>query len=350
MTQLENFRDDLSRVFDEFCKIYQKIDIEYFSLDKSHKKEVFDSKYIPPKICSDLQNYIYRAGIKYNNIEIYICSNKPLRNKDYIDYVEFIMFFTRFIIYTFNKIKILRKPLYVYLYLTDHKKEFPLLDKSLTPENVNSGLKTTYHDKIEIIIYRKEELFKVIIHELTHAFELDDISSISSQEELIKNYFQKNVSLRIQESVTDTLACLYNIAIFSKILSIILKLPYNYIFEYVYFHEYYYIIRKAKQVLIYEGYDINDDGIAINNRYRKGEDTHVISYYVLKAMNFYQINNFLNYISTKTPNYTIIKNDFWNFLKTQDHLQSQILRMSNIDIENILKIKKNKLLKGLVSE
>lgn len=346
MTHLENFRDELSRVFDEFCKIYRKIDVEYF---QSRKEEVFDSKYIAPNICSDLQNYIYRAVIKYSNIEICICSDKAFKDKNY---VEFIMFFTRFIIYIFNKVKVLRKPLYVYLYLTDYKKEFPLLDKfkTLKPENVNSGLKTTYHDKIEILIYRKEELFKVIIHELTHAFELDDISSISSQEELIKNYFYKNTSLRIQESVTDTLACLYNIAIFSKILSIILKLPYNDIFEHVYFHEYYYIIRKAKQVLIYEGYDINNDGITVNKRHKKWENTHVISYYVLKAMNFYQINNFLNYISTKTPNYTIIKNEFWQYLKSQHHLQSRVLRMSNVDIENILKIKKNKLLKDLVSE
>ena len=62
----------------------------------------------------------------------------------------------------------------IVIYLTPFKKVLP--DNSiaiLDVENANSAVTLACHNPGEIIIYRKEEWFKVFIHETFHSFGLD---------------------------------------------------------------------------------------------------------------------------------------------------------------------------------
>lgn len=77
------------------------------------------------------------------------------------------------------------KSLTIYLYMTDFKKTTPFSSsETLGPGNVNTGLTRRCAIDNEVIIYRQEEWFKVLIHELIHSFGLDFHSSDDERKEL----------------------------------------------------------------------------------------------------------------------------------------------------------------------
>ena len=74
----------------------------------------------------------------------------------------------------------------IYLYMTPFEKFLP--ECSITvigPDNVNSGISYVCPEDGEIVIYRREEWFKVFIHETFHALGLDFASM--KQDQLNKN-------------------------------------------------------------------------------------------------------------------------------------------------------------------
>lgn len=94
--------------------------------------------------------------------------------------------------------------------LTEQLKEIPRKNKLFGPEEVNSGST----DYTNITIWRKEEHFKVILHESIHFFNLDGTYDLSHQNDNIdlKCHFQidDNVKTRIYESYTESLAVFLN--------------------------------------------------------------------------------------------------------------------------------------------
>lgn len=77
----------------------------------------------------------------------------------------------------------------VYLYLTEIEKMLPpTFRQPIAEENVNTAFTTRCSDTTEILIFRKEEWFKVFIHECFHNLGLDfDISS--KNKELLRSAF-----------------------------------------------------------------------------------------------------------------------------------------------------------------
>jgi hypothetical protein len=68
-----------------------------------------------------------------------------------------------------------KKPLIIWIYPSDYKKQIPA-NNIITPDDINSGSTTTYIGKNEngiIYIWRKEEILKVLLHELIHSFNID---------------------------------------------------------------------------------------------------------------------------------------------------------------------------------
>lgn len=94
--------------------------------------------------------------------------------------------------------------------LTNQLKKMPRKNKLFGPEEVNSGST----DYTEITIWRKEEHFKVILHESVHFFNLDGTYDLADQNDNIdlKCHFQidDNVKTRIYESYTESLAVFLN--------------------------------------------------------------------------------------------------------------------------------------------
>lgn len=104
--------------------------------------------------------------------------------------------------------------------LSSHKKTFNRdFSDSLTSANINSGFTQHGLQTKRILVYRKEECFKVLIHELIHAFSVDfgiecDLAEVKDKVDVIKSYFNvheeyNNGTFLIEESYTEFWASLF---------------------------------------------------------------------------------------------------------------------------------------------
>ena len=103
------------------------------------------------------------------------------------------------------------KTVTVYLYLTDLKKILP--EKNgfiLDAENANTAFTTSCQPATEIILYRREEWFKVFIHESFHNLGLDFIGSEDVKKKLFAIFPVKS-EFKLYETYTEMWAELLNI-------------------------------------------------------------------------------------------------------------------------------------------
>ena len=154
--------------------LYNKLN----SINSNHKMkkgklplnvEVLNTPYISNEILSkiDWKYDTYLVTYKYKNKEqeIYINSNVKL-GKSLINKIIKVKKFIK------ND-----RPLYINLFLTNIRKKIDFNKNEIGPNEVNSGCTTHFLNKKDenghIFIWRKEELDKVLIHELLHSFKLD---------------------------------------------------------------------------------------------------------------------------------------------------------------------------------
>ena len=345
---MERYVDTFYKSFCDFKRHYKTPELSYFKTNSDSVQT--ESRYIAGEIRSklhELVNVVSCPGmiIYYRKTPVYI--------------LEFMVFYISFLKSCLQKMAATAFDVRVNVFLSPFKKVFPRSHGDpLTPLHVNSGV--TYHnmhDTIKnVIVYRKEEVFKVLMHELIHAYELD-ISRMSEAIEMpIRNAFGKSgVVLRINESITDTLACMLNVIMYCILKNQGTRKPTIASVEKRMSDERQYILKKGNQVFAWEGYRYQEDRIVLP-RLNMYEHTHVTSYYIIKAMNFWNINRFLDIARPYDETIYIrhiesIVNDstFWkDFTKSSD--KSSSLRMSKTDINDIVYAAKNKLLKTFLKK
>lgn len=105
------------------------------------------------------------------------------------------------------------KKIDIYLYMTPFEKRMPHNQSVIIgPEHINTAFTTSCMPKTEIIIYRKEEWFKVLLHETFHSFGLD-FSHLNNQEinKQIKTLFPiRSRWVRVFEAYCETWARILN--------------------------------------------------------------------------------------------------------------------------------------------
>lgn len=149
-------------------------------------------------------------------------------------------------------------------------------NKYIYSDSVNSG--STLQGKL-IMIWRNEEFYKVLIHELIHYFGIDFYTNDSIYDEIYK-IFEKKYNIdgvdRVNESYTETLALL----IHSIIYSVIHNIDLNKIIQYEILFSYFQIAK----IFNYFGSKIYFH-----------QKTSVCSYYVVKCLFLMNIVTLLNY-------------------------------------------------------
>jgi len=106
--------------------------------------------------------------------------------------------------------------LIIYVYLTEFKRTFPLKkDVELNAEHVNGGLSNHCSLNNELVVYRKEEWFKVLIHELFHAFGLSFIENEIKEEsatmqKMLKKMYSISHEIKLYESYCEIWARILN--------------------------------------------------------------------------------------------------------------------------------------------
>ena len=199
----------------------------------------------------------------------------------------------------------------------------------LDENNVNTAFTTTCPRDSEIVIFRKEEWFKVLIHETFHNFGLD--FSITNNELInscILNIFDVNSEVNAYEAYTEFWAEIIN-SLFCSFFSLKNKMNYNEFLSnvefYINFERTFSFFQSVKTLkfmgLKYKDLYSKTDQARINRENLYKEKTNVLSYFILKTI---LINNFQGFLEwCKKNNFSILdfkktignQKDFCDFIK-----------------------------------
>jgi len=186
-----------------------------------------------------------------------------------------------------------RQGQHITVFLTPFKKRLDINSSIiLGAKNANSGFTYTNQANSAIIIYRKEEFFKVFIHESIHYYGVDKalhepLTDPSYYNKFINLFNIANkdfITIGLNESITEFWAFIMLLCIISYDTSIKLN---NFIdkFENYYNIELVHIIFQVVKILNYNNLTYTQLFSKTNSKYR--ETTHIFSYYIIKTMLVY---------------------------------------------------------------
>jgi hypothetical protein len=187
----------------------------------------------------------------------------------------------------------------VYFYFTSHEKRLPVASFHVLDQiHVNTAFTTTCPKVSEIVVFRKEEWFKVFIHETIHNFGLD-FSDMDNTivHQCILQIFQVKSEVNAYESYTEFWAEIMN-ACFCGFFAISTKTDFDDFLSYTEFFiqmERTYSFFQLAKVLQFMGLKYEDlyaqnkqSRVSRDNLYK--ERSNVLAYYVMKCilMNHYE--------------------------------------------------------------
>jgi len=319
---------------------------EIISKKEIPKPKLFNSLSFPQGILNKIDNSInydllYSFSLFGREINIYfLLENEIITKNDiniYNSYVDKIMVLLYIIKnYSFKKCS---NKLTIYIYLTDLKKELPKTRIDVISSiNANTGFTYTCLPVNEIVIFRKEEWFKVLIHETFHNFGLDFSSmNIELYNEKIKTIFKVNSEVNLYEAYTETWAIILNCVFCSYFVNSTNSL------EHI-FHKtkYYDFVKRFDlfinleisfgflqivKILNFMGlkyiqlYD-NDNDLENKRKILYKENTNILAYFIIKEVLLNNYQGFLEWCSKN--NFSLI-----NFNKTNKTLEEFYVLIEN---------------------
>jgi hypothetical protein len=354
VTILKELYDELIEAY-EYVKHYDKTKITIKKIQNASqisKPNFFNAKIFPEIVRTYIDKtmmaeIIYNFSLYERNITvIFIVENDDIEvNIDiYNRYYETIFIWLH-ILNTYAS-KDCVKNITIYLYFTSLEKQLPKTNISVLDEhNVNTAFTTTCPKDSEIVIFRKEEWFKVLIHETMHNFSLDfSIMNNDIVTECILNIFKVDSLVNAYEAYAEFWAEIIN-SIFCSFYSIKDKYNINEFLSkceiYINFEITYSYFQLVK-TLHFMGLTYNDLYSKTNkarllreNLYK--ENTNVLSYYIIKTI---LINNYQGFIYwCKKNNFALLdfkktignQNEFCKFI--EKNFKSVTL-LDNIDETN----------------
>jgi hypothetical protein len=282
-------------------------------------------KGIPNEIQNTIENItqttkIYNFKVKNRNIRVFFVfpSGSQYNEKKMMKYLEKIFIWLS-IGYKYSPVNC-AKNLNVYLYLIDLHKTLPTIDAnpigwmnantaftySCSDYNISSPKDIANNNDItEIIIFREEEWFKVFIHETFHCMGLD-FSHMDTQfsNSKIHSIFNITNDIKLFESYTESLAEIMN-SIFYVYYSVI-NTKYIENVDYIYKkieenmkYEILFSLFQCVKILDHYGlsYSVMYDVNARELCKKYSENSPIFSYYVLKPILLYNINDFIGWIN-----------------------------------------------------
>ena len=221
--------------------------------------------------------------------------------------------------------------LVIYLYFTSLEKKIPNSNIFILDEiNVNTAFTSTCPKDSEIVVFRKEEWFKVFIHETFHNFALD-FSDMNNNDahKCILDIFKVNSNVNLYEAYTEFWAEIMN-ALFCSFFSLKNKNDIDDFLSnaefFINFERTFSFFQLVKTLdfmgLTYKDLYSETEHSRMHRENLYKEKTNVLSYYIIKTV---LINNYQGFLSwCKTNNLSLlqfkktIKNqlDFCKFIES----------------------------------
>jgi hypothetical protein len=228
--------------------------------------------------------------------------------------------------------------------------------ETLGAKNVNSGFNYICLNSGSIFIYRKEDFFKVFVHESVHGYGIDralhiDFSKNENYNKFLKLFAFANIhttNVGINEAITEFWTSLLYLCINSyqdsKNLSSFIS---N--FERLYKLELVHALYQISKILHYNNLTYNSFIKNSNSKYR--ENSHIFSYFIVKTMmllnhehmlnsQLFELNNIIKLEHIKTNSFINIKlkSDTSNLNKLFANLYDYATYPLFIKIMNIVEI------------
>lgn len=186
----------------------------------------------------------------------------------------------------------------IVLILTNFCKKISSEYNVLGPREINSGV--CIFSSRKIVIFRKEEFEKLIIHELAHLLNLDfhqvSISNITQYVNI-----NPNTEFRINESITEILALIIN----SILVCIDLSNKKNYKLAAAFLnYEINFNLVQVSKILSHFGFKNSKDFFTnYNNDNRFNQTTSVLSYFIIKTCVLFNKDYFHNFFRKNYTNF-----------------------------------------------
>ena len=307
------------------------------NINQIPKPTLFSQKAFPSKIIKHIDEFSlgllsYNFNLFGRNINIlFVVENNEVEKliKMYNNYVDYMLVWL-YIVNIYSSKKCV-KQLKIIIYHTTLLKLLPTSNVSILDENnINTAFTTTCPSDSEIVVYRKEEWFKVFIHETFHNFGLDfsDMNMIKVNEKIL-NLFQVNSNVNLFESYTEFWARIINI-VFVSFTNMNNKNNINeFLINTEFFINYERIFAFFQMVKI-----LNFMGLNYNNLYKKDnlsyhlkntlykENSNVLSYYIITLILINNYQDFLLWCNVNNTELLQFKNTkknlekYCNFIET----------------------------------
>jgi hypothetical protein len=255
---------------------------------------------------------------------------------------DFYYNYARFLVHYFG----ISKKLSICLINYVGQKKLPATRQDiLTSEHINSGVTFRTGDFSKILVYRKEEMPKVLLHEIIHALAVDfHYIPGPAEKQLAYLFCMDSSSLTINETFTDSLTCLINTIMYSLFENRHSPEKFAKSVRANWRKEYGFI--KAQCYKILQHHMNYRQAVESKCSIKLKEDTHAIAYYVLKAVILSDLNSYLTFLSkaktsenfVKLINTRLLKVDLDEFGKAEFTKLTDLktLRMSSLNIANFI--------------
>ena len=304
---LLTFYNDILNYNNLVEKQFQNYNIKF--IEKIDKPSLYESKFVSNGILSEIEDAVgvLECNVRINDLDVSI--KVLMFNKNTNSFTKAKNIIKKTIIYL-NFIQQYSEKtgtLKIYLYLTKLKKKLPENNREiLGSNNVNTAVTYACAKNGEIYIYRFEEWYKVLMHEIMHSLCLD-FSPVHSQGTInlknkIKNLFKINTKNDIAEAYTEFWANILNLS-FISFYSLKGNINRKSFLEYFESHlniERAYSLFQMNKILHF--LDIEDyEHLYENNKVSKNirrfykEDSNIFSYYFLKSIFLYNTNLFIKW-------------------------------------------------------
>jgi hypothetical protein len=313
-----------------------------------------DFSTIPELLQNDINtNLIYQTVYKYNifekEITIYI-TEETYNIEEYNEYVKrMLILFSVYLKYATKKCS---NKLSIFLFFSKLEKSLPEYGEQMERHNLNNAYTYPCTDNSELIIYRKEEWFKVFCHESIHNLGLDFSSTDDTvSKDLILQIFPIKSNVRLYEAYTETWA---------KIMNCVFSSTYSYVdnfdefinrFNYLISKERIFAILQTVKILNYMGLKYQDmyDNNSVNRDNLYYEKTYLISYFIINSilLNNYQefihwcLNNNVNVLQFDNENYEKKQISLCQFIRNY-HKSEMIIKRFDFTLNDYIEKKSEK--------
>jgi hypothetical protein len=323
-TNCKKFLEILFNQITSANEIFEKTNIKTQKLCKNMKCDDFPKgtnfEYTPNEIKSNILNmeksvYLSQININGKLINIHLICKKNKTIKFVNNTIKKIFLWLSIAIH--YSPKKCSQNMNIYLYFTDLEKILPNRGDIIKEINANTAFTTFCKPSTEITLFREEEWFKVFIHESFHCLGLD-FSEFDNNEtnKKILSIFPVSSDVRIFETYCEMWAEILNVifmVFFSTRItpsindSIIDKMIYK--TETYINQERIFSLFQCVKVLEFYGMDYCDlyeknEKSHIARLYRYKENTQVLSYYILKSIYMFYVDEFIEWC-VKQNNYSL---------------------------------------------